>query len=515
MKNRFAKNLGILGITGLLIKLIGAFYRVPLAVFMSESAVAYYSLAYPWYNVLIVISSAALPAVIAKLVAEARAVSDLQGEKEVFAVAKRLLTSFGVISAVFLIGFAGLISRSLGYPESVYAFYMLGVASYFVALNESYRGFFQGVQRLDIFGYAQLIEQIGRVVFGLTLVIMLAKINASDGFLAGAGTSGAAIGSMMSWLFISSRFRKDYDMKGYKIVDFKGMSRKILKLVLPIALGASIMPLLSMIDGTLVVWRLRTVVSTAEAAILYSYVSFYSAPIINISQVFFTALQVSLLPTIAKHHVEKSSRLNEQVHFGVLLSVVVGLPMALGIWGFSEQILLFLYPSKAEIVPGAAPVLGILGLAIAFLAVYLATTSILQGLNAYKRPVAHLGIGAVVKIVSAYILIGVPTLHVKGAAISTLLAYAVAALLNLILLYRMRPPKLQDLKKLLGALIANALMIVTALTVYQMLSQKLGMRSDLLISIMAAVVVYFAAIILMRVVTKKDFEKMESEREVR
>ena len=42
MKNKFAKNLGILGLIGLIIKLIGAIYRVPLALFMSEDAVAYY-----------------------------------------------------------------------------------------------------------------------------------------------------------------------------------------------------------------------------------------------------------------------------------------------------------------------------------------------------------------------------------------------------------------------------------------------------------------------------------------
>ena len=122
MKNKFARNLGILGITGLIIKLIGAIYRVPLAIFMSEEAVSYYSLAYPWYNILIVISSTAIPAVIAKLTAEASANEDLQLQNDVLNVSKKLMQWFGLLTMLFLIGFAGIISNALGYPESTYSF---------------------------------------------------------------------------------------------------------------------------------------------------------------------------------------------------------------------------------------------------------------------------------------------------------------------------------------------------------------------------------------------------------
>ena len=159
MKNKFAKNLGILGLIGLIIKLIGAIYRVPLALFMSEDAVAYYSLAYPWYNILIVISSTAIPAVIAKLTAEASANDDLQLQNDVLNVSRRLMQIFGIVTMLFLIGFASIISNGLGYPESKYSFYVLGLASYFVALNAAYRGFFQGTQRLEIYGISQLLEQ--------------------------------------------------------------------------------------------------------------------------------------------------------------------------------------------------------------------------------------------------------------------------------------------------------------------------------------------------------------------
>ena len=509
MKNKFAKNVGILGITGIIIKIIGAIYRVPLAVFMSEDAVAYYSLAYPWYNILIVISSTALPAVIAKLVAEAGANNQLQRQNDVLNASNRLMQYFGVATMLFLVGFANIISSGLGYPESTYSFYVLGIASYFVALNAAYRGFFQGTQRLEFYGISQLLEQIGRVVFGLALVAALSGFAMGDDFIAAAGTSGALFGAVISWGYVVSRHRKHYKNHTKTTGDFKPIYKSILKLMLPIALGASIMPLLSIIDGTLVVWRLRSIGLVETAAILYSYLSFYSSPIINISQVVFTALQVSLLPMITKSFTQSSEHIHKQINLGVLLSVALGLPMGLGIAGFAEEILLFLYPSKAQITADAAPVLAILGLSIAFLSVYLATTSILQGMNQYKKPVVHLFIGAGIKIISAYILIGIPALNIDGAAYSTLLAYAVAAFLNIRLVYKLTKPTKEVVQKLFFTLVANLLMIVAGKGVFAVLSNTLSMRLNLLVSIFVAVVVYATCIFFGKIVTRHDFESLE------
>ena len=509
MKNKFAKNLGILGLTGIIIKIIGAIYRVPLAIFMSEDAVAYYALAYPWYNILIVISCTAIPAVIAKMVAEASANENQTLQSDILNVSRQLLQIFGIVTMVLLVGFAGIISSALGFPESKYSFVVLGIASYFVAINAAYRGFFQGTQHMEVYGISQLLEQIGRVAFGLGIVAALSGFGMGDGYIAAAGTSGAAFGAIFSWMYSVSRHKKYYKEHVKTKGNFKKISRQILSLVMPIALGASIMPLLSMIDGTLVVWRLRDIGLASTAAVLYSYVSFYSAPIINISQVIFGALQVTLLPMITKSFTQKNKNMNHQINFGVLLSFVLGLPMGLGIAIFSEQILLFLYPSKAAIAGEASSVLAILGVSISFLSVYLATTSILQGINQYRLPVIHLAIGAAVKIITAYVLIGIESVNIDGAAYSTLLAYAIAAILNMISVYKHSKPTREILIKIGQTIIANALMVVSALGTYRLFEQKLSLSVVLLLSVFVAVAVYVGTFLVLKIVTKEDFEKIE------
>lgn len=512
MKNKFAKQLGLLGIIGLVIKIIGALYRLPLAYIMPEDAVTYYSIAYPWYTFLIVISTTALPAVIAKLTAEYGAKDDIQGQTLVFDVSRRLMKVFGIITLIFLSSAAGIISSASGYSESIYSFFVLAIASYFVASNAAYRGYFQGTQRLEIFGISQLFEQLGRAILGLLLVWFLSTLAAPNSWLAAAGTSGAAFGALISWIYVANKYKKLNKVTSQKIVlrDHKPLIKKILKMVFPIALGASIMPLLTIIDATMIIWRLRQTGFGDQAGVMYTFITFYSVPIINLAQVIFTALQVSLLPMITRAYTQKSEQFREKVYLGILTSLLLGLPMGLGIAAFSREILVFLYPNKAEMIVGAAPVLGILGLGVAFLSLYQASTGILQGINHYKKPVRNLFVGAVVKVITAYILLGIPSLNIKGAAISTLLAYAVASTLNiLVVLKHVEMPK-SFIKKAGLTLFSNAVMIIAAKSAFKLVHLQLGDRLSLFVGILVAVVVYAGLMLATKVVTKEDLTAMDN-----
>ena len=121
----------------------------------------------------------------------------------------------------------------------------------------------------------------------------------------------------------------------------------------------------------------------------------------------------------------------------------------------------------------------------------------------------HLFIGAVIKVITAYTLIGIESINIDGAAYSTLLAYAVAAILNTITVYRSFKPNKQTLFKIGMTFVANAMMIGSALGLYSILEDRLAMRLNLLVSIMVAVMVYVAVVFFGKIVTKADFENLE------
>ena len=85
-----------LGVAGLICKVIGAFFRIPLYNLLGDG-MQYYEAVYPYYSTLLVISSAGLPTAISRMVAERTALGDYAGGKKVFRRSLLLLQANGVI----------------------------------------------------------------------------------------------------------------------------------------------------------------------------------------------------------------------------------------------------------------------------------------------------------------------------------------------------------------------------------------------------------------------------------
>src|SRR6056297_3013570 len=95
----------ILAITGILVKFLGAFFRIPLTNLIGEVGMAYYGVAYPIYSLFLVLSTAGIPVAISKMVSERVANNNYGGAHKVFKTSLILLTVIGFIS--FIICFLG------------------------------------------------------------------------------------------------------------------------------------------------------------------------------------------------------------------------------------------------------------------------------------------------------------------------------------------------------------------------------------------------------------------------
>lgn len=72
-KDSFLKGTAILAITGILVKMIGAIYRIPLSNILPDEVMGYYQVGYQLYVRLVVVSTSGLPTATSKLIAEKRA----------------------------------------------------------------------------------------------------------------------------------------------------------------------------------------------------------------------------------------------------------------------------------------------------------------------------------------------------------------------------------------------------------------------------------------------------------
>ena len=439
-KKTFMKGAIVLGVAGIIVKVLGAFFRIPLANIIGDTGMGYYQTAYPIYVLLLTLSTAGIPTAIARLVSERNAEGDNQEAYKVFKVSFGLLLGIGLVSCAILFLGAPLFVKHTAAPEAIHAMRAIAPALLFVPIMAAFRGYFQGLQDMSPTATSQVYEQLFRVVFGLGLAILLVPKGieyAAAGASFGA-TAGAVFG-LIAIFIVYLRRRKTLQAEIANSIDCGHREsggtiiKKIIIIAIPITIGAAIMPIMTSLDLVIVQNRLVEAGYTAEQAnSLYGQLSGFSAPLINFPQVLTQSVAMSLVPAIAAAYKTKDMDfLRHNVSLGLRTSMIIGLPCAVGLIVLAEPIMKLLYPSQIESALNAAGCLAILAFGVIFLSSVQTLTGILQGVGKQMIPVRNLAIGAVFKVAITYILTGIPELNVKGAAVGTVAAYIVASTLNL------------------------------------------------------------------------------------
>ena len=174
----------------------------------------------------------------------------------------------------------------------------------------------------------------------------------------------------------------------------------------------------------------------------------------------------------------------------------------------AEPVIALLYASIGpEKHASSGALLEIMAISVIFLTLVQSFTAILQSVNKQFHPVKNLAVGLVVKIVLSYILIGMPDINIKGAAISTTASYLVVAILNWWDINRNTKIKINLIKVSARPLLSTAAMAVAVAVSFRVIKSTLGSQNlATLGSIAAAVVVYVVFLFLTGAITKEDLE---------
>lgn len=478
---KFLKGAAVLGVAAIVIKVMGAFFRIPLANLIGDEGMSYYQTAYPMYNWLIVISTAGLPAAVAKIVAEHRALGDEKGAQRVFTTMLALMTAIGLVSALAMAFSAKWVSGYVKNEGGYLSFIALAPAIFFVAVMSAFRGYFQGHQNMKPYAFSQIIEQFFRVGLGLGLAFGLYKWGlewASAGATFGA-TAGSFFGCLLIVWFYFQTKKKDILIKKTNTqepLEKRGsIIKRVLRIAIPITIGASIIPIMTMIDLFVVMRRLHDIGIVENANDLYGQLTGYAQTLVNLPQTVTAAVQISLVPAIAALATKKNRQdLLQTMETGLRLGLIIGLPCSLGLVTLAEPIMKLLYPMQIDIAENTGAILSILGWGILFLSLYQVTTGMLQGLGKPKKPALHLFMGAVLKAFLSYILVGVPSLNIKGAAIATVSAFVLASILNLIELVRSENFKPHWSKTFGKPFISGLVMVIFVKIAYKLVATGCG-----------------------------------------
>lgn len=511
--NSFLKGAAILSIAGILVKILGAIYRIPLSNIIKPEGMGYYQTAYPFYTLLLTLSTAGIPVAIAKLVSENRAIGDYKSAYKVFKVALVGLTIGGLLTSLFVAIGAKPIVDSLGNSNAYYALIALVPALLFVPIMSAFRGLFQGRQSMIPTALSQVVEQLFRVVFGLSLTYLL--LGKGRPIAAGGASFGGSMGAIAGLITIlivyMNRRRQIHIEVANSLVDREYGTAQIVKdlliIAVPITMGSAIAPIMDTIDAGLVLQRLQSInYSEARANELYGQLKGMAQTLINLPQVFSVAISMSLVPSISDAYARKSKRdILTLISSGIRLTLIIGLPCAFGLFILSEPIINLLYFSNtAETIKSTGVILSYLSFGVIFLTLVQALTGMLQGLGKPFVPVGNLFIGAVFKIILTYTLTAIPSINIKGAAISTVVVYATAAILDLFAVIKYTRINLNYRNIILKPLGSSISMAIVVKLSYTILYNFIGSRLSTLLAIGIGVVAYALFLLISGSITEDD-----------
>ena len=528
----FLKGAAILAAAGLIAKFIGAAFRIPLTYVVGAEGMGLYQMAFPIYTFLLVASTSGLPVAISKMVSEKMAQNDRRGAHRIFVVAFRILFWLGLVTFLALAAGSYGLALIIGNPKSFYSILAIAPSLFLVSVMSAFRGYFQGLQIMSPTALSQLVEQAGRLVIGLVLAALFMSYGVEFG--AAGAILGVTLSSILAllvlvWLYVSHirNFRGDHRLTGKRGLESSNrqIAVRIMKIALPVTFGASIMPFVNLADKLMVVNILRLTINpqsdvfftVGEATGLYGILTAYVNPLANMPLLFTVALAMSLVPAISESFALRDKPgIDRKITAGIHVTALIALPAAAGMFVLSEPIIGFLYRAlpDSEILK-AAGILSISAFGIFFLAMIQTLTAALQGINRIMIPVRNLCIGAGFKLVITFLLVRIPEINVAGAAIGTVVCYAIAAFLNLLELrkYIKFTSRLRDI--LLKPALAAISMAFCARIVYNSVFASIANpHYSLVAAMLTGALLYFAVLLLMGSIKREDLELIPAGKKV-
>ncbi len=508
-KRSFVKGAFILGVAGLICKVIGAFFRIPLYNLLGDG-MQYYEAVYPFYSTLLVVSSTGLPTAISRMVAERVSIGDYFGAKRIFRKAQLLLLGIGLVTTALMYFGADYLALSTVGIKASYSFRAMSPALLIVSLMCAYRGYLQGMQLMTGTAVSQVIEQAGKLGIGLFLA---AKWVSRDYEF---GAMGAIVGVTASELIalvavaLFYLFHKKEFLPAASVpvnASGKGVIRGLLAIAVPVTIGASIMPLTGIVDASMIKSTLIEIGFSEEAASM-RYVALRSnvTNIINMPAVLTSALAMSLVPAISAARTRKDKYgVVSASAMGVKLAMLIGMPCAVGLFVLSAPVIDLLYTIDAERLEIAAALMKTSAIGVVFLSLVQTLTGILQGAGKQHIPVINLMLGGVLKVILMLTLMRNPEIEIQGAAISTVACYFVAAVLDAVALVRYTGMRIALMDMLMKPLVASALMGCGVYFSYQFLIVRISSNTIATFgAILVGMVIYLSLAVAMRMFTNED-----------
>ena len=559
----FLKGAAILTISMVVVKVIGLLDSVLLTNIYSMFGEEYatmgsgiFSNAYEIFVVIFTVATGGLPIAISRLVSESIAQKRYKDVKMIHKVSVPFFLAVGIVSLIIMLLGSFIYIKIIDSPYSIYAMICLSPTVFFGCLVSSYRGYFQGQRNMFPTAISEIIESAVKLVIGLLFAYLvmeygLKQYNADGTFLwftfnseydamntilafsvAGA-ILGITIGSFAAFIFLLLRYRiggdgipEEYYKNSIDARTQRETFVRIVKTAVPIAMGAFIMSIGSLIDQIIIQNVLKRLAVTNPDSLIEQYGKYgfeesitgnpitihtklwgcYAAAL-KMMQLVSAVTQVfgqSAMPNVTSAYTKGDQKeLKTSIETVIRMTMIFTLPMGLGLTVLAYPIMSFIYTSES-IARIGADVLVLMGITTIFAAVETPICSMIQGVGRTDIPMKLYAFGMVVKIGITWIFVSIPEINIQGATAGSLVAYVLSTIIAMYLLVKhskiMPDFFATTIKPLIGAVASS----VTAFFVNKLFLMFAPDRIATIVAIVAAVIIYVVVLLILRTFTATE-----------
>lgn len=526
-KNNFIMQAGILAAAGMISRVIGLLYRSPLHRVIGKTGLGYYSSAYNYYTIILLISSYSIPAAISKVIAQKLGAKEYRNAHRIFLGAIWYVLVVGTMASLFVFFAAGWFVA----PEAVPILRTFAPTVFIYGLLGVLRGYFQAYRTFTPTSVSQILEQIANAVVSVGAAVLLIRIGTNQGSIvdgeAGAaargiyGAIGSAMGTgagvvtallFMTWVYLVNRkdifrrIRKDHQEK---IDSYREIFRMITMVVTPFILNTAVYNLCGTVNNYLFTKSYPAVrqLDTVEIHASWGLYSGQAMTISNIPIAFASAMAVAMIPTVSALTAEgKLEEILQKLRLAVKATMILSIPCAVGLFVLAQPVTHLLFPTNSVTDDQAsAGYLMALSVSVVFYALSTLNSQVLQGLGAINAPIVNASIALVLQTILAIVLVFFTPLGLMGIVISSTFYAMVMYYLNQRSVHKVVGYVQEFRETFFLPLCASVLMGVAAKAIYELFyAISASNPLALFVAIGVAAGIYFIALLMLGGVSEQE-----------
>ena len=234
----------ILLVSAVVVKIIGAFFKIPLSNLLGDTGFGQFSSAYDLFTPFYVMAMSGMPVALSRLISNA-AQNERYGEVTLLKkLGRGILLKGGIFSLVCFIVLIPILSKAIGdFGNTVYGLFAVAPSILMFFIMSYYRGIYEGLESMTPTAISDLIEAAGKLILGYGFAYITLKLTQNTAFAAAAALLGITVGVAAAMLYLKLKYKKHGDVitrqqLGFtpEPTDTAALKKNLISVLLPITL---------------------------------------------------------------------------------------------------------------------------------------------------------------------------------------------------------------------------------------------------------------------------------------